>query len=65
MRQIYEQTLATPYAQQTRAGSGSRWVLVTVCSAVLLAQVDTSVVNLALQSIGLGFKPRSRACNGC
>ncbi len=53
MRQIYEQTLATPYAQQTRARSGSRWVLTTVCLAVLLAQVDTSVVNLALRSIGL------------
>ena len=56
MRQIYAQTLATPYAQQSRVGSGSRWVLVTVCSAVLLAQVDTSVVNLALQSIGLGLQ---------
>ena len=53
MQQIYEQTLATPYAQQTRARSGSRWVLTTVCLAVLLAQVDTSVVNLALRSIGL------------
>ncbi len=53
MRQIYEQALATPYAQQTRARSGSRWVLTTVCLAVLLAQVDTSVVNLALRSIGL------------
>jgi hypothetical protein len=50
MRQIYAETLATPYAQQSRASSGSRWVLVTVCLAVLLAQVDTSVVNLALRS---------------
>ena len=36
--------------------SGSRWVLVTVCLAVLLAQVDTSVVNLALRSIGQGLQ---------
>jgi hypothetical protein len=53
MRQSYAQTFAKPYAQQSRARSGSRWVLVTVCLAVLLAQVDTSVVSLALRSIGL------------
>ena len=53
MPRVYAQTLATPYAQQSRTRSGSRWVLATVCLAVLLAQVDTSVVNLALRSIGL------------
>jgi MFS transporter, DHA2 family, methylenomycin A resistance protein len=53
MPRVYAQTLATPYAQRSRTRSGSRWVLVTVCLAVLLAQIDTSVVNLALRSIGL------------
>ena len=53
MRQIYAQSLATsPCAQQSRTRPGSRWVLATACLAVLLAQVDTSVVNLALRSIG-------------
>jgi len=61
MRQIYAQTLATPYAQQSRARSGSRWVLVTVCLAVLLAQVDTSVVNLATRPIGAEFHARVSA----
>jgi len=55
MRQIYAHTLATPYAQQSRARSGSLWVLMTVCLAVLLAQVDTSVVNQALRSIRFGL----------
>jgi DHA2 family methylenomycin A resistance protein-like MFS transporter len=47
-------------AQRGRAASGfatgTRWLLVTMCLAVLLAQVDTSVVNLAMRSIGAGLR---------
>jgi hypothetical protein len=42
----------------TEAGreTGTRWLLVTMCLAVLLAQVDTSVVNLAMRVIGTGLR---------
>jgi len=36
--------------------SGKRWLLGTMCLAVLLAQVDTSVVNLAMRAIGAGLQ---------
>lgn len=36
--------------------SGQRWLLGTMCLAVLLAQVDTSVVNLAMRAIGSGLQ---------
>jgi hypothetical protein len=42
----------TKLAARFDIGSGKSWVLVTMCLAVLLAQVDTSVVNLAVHSIG-------------
>ncbi len=46
-------------ARRTRTesafGTGTRWLLVTMCLAVLLAQVDTSVVNLAMRAIGAGL----------
>ena len=35
---------------------GKPWVLVTMCLAVLLAQVDMSVVNLAVHSIGSALR---------
>ncbi len=39
-----------------RAHTGGKgWLLVALCLAVLLAQVDTSVVNLATRAIGAGF----------
>src|ERR1700742_691319 len=47
-------------AQRGRAepgfATGTRWLLVTMCLAVLLAQVDTSVVNLAMRAIGAGLR---------
>ena len=36
--------------------SSKRWLLGTMCLAVLLAQVDTSVVNLAMRAIGSGLQ---------
>jgi MFS transporter, DHA2 family, methylenomycin A resistance protein len=39
----------------TRVDAHRRWLLVTMCVAVLLAQVDTSVVNLAMRAIGAGL----------
>lgn len=33
-------------------------ILITLCFAVLIAQVDTSVVNLAIQPIGRYFHAR-------
>ncbi len=38
-----------------RAGPDRRLTLATLCLAVLLAQVDSSVVNLAVQPIGATF----------
>ena len=43
-----------PARSDTRPGKP--WVLVTMCVAVLLAQVDTSVVNLAVHSIGSALR---------
>ncbi len=42
----------------TTAAAGHRqgWVLLTLCLGVLVAQVDTSVVNLAIQPIGTAFR---------
>ena len=37
------------------AGRRQIWVLLTLCLGVLVAQVDTSVVNLAVQPIGAAF----------
>ena len=38
-----------------RYGSRKAMVLFTLCMGVLIAQVDTSVVNLAIHSIGSSF----------
>src|SRR6478752_5863562 len=38
--------------QQPDTRSGSQGLLMTMCLAVLLVQVDTSVVNLATRAIG-------------
>ncbi len=38
--------------EQADARSGSQFLLMTMCLAVLLVQVDTSVVNLATRAIG-------------
>lgn len=38
------------------AGHRQGWVLMTLCLGVLIAQVDTSVVNLAIQPIGAAFQ---------
>ena len=45
-------SLTDSFAQRSSAESGKGLLLVTMCLAVLLAQVDTSVVNLAVRSIG-------------
>jgi len=45
-------SLTDSFAQRSSAESGKGLLLVTMCMAVLLAQVDTSVVNLAVRSIG-------------
>src|ERR1700748_596917 len=37
--------------EQSETMSGSRFLLMTMCLAVLLVQVDTSVVNLATRAI--------------
>ena len=44
--------IQTKLAARSDIRPGNPWVLVTMCLAVLLAQVDTSVVNLAVHSIG-------------
>jgi DHA2 family methylenomycin A resistance protein-like MFS transporter len=38
--------------EQSNTRSGSQLLLMTMCLAVLLVQVDTSVVNLATRAIG-------------
>ena len=45
-------SLTDSFAQRSSAETGKGLLLVTMCMAVLLAQVDTSVVNLAVRSIG-------------
>ncbi|HEX4262409.1 MAG TPA: MFS transporter [Acetobacteraceae bacterium] len=47
----------TPATHELPAESGRRrgWVLATLCLGVLVAQVDTSVVNLAMQPIRASF----------
>ena len=50
MQQTATRTLASSHF-----GTGKRWLLATMCLAVLLAQVDTSVVNLAMRAIGAGL----------
>jgi DHA2 family methylenomycin A resistance protein-like MFS transporter len=53
MRQVSAAALRRPCSEPSSTRSGSRLLLVTMCLAVVLAQVDTSVVNLAVHSIGL------------
>ncbi len=43
-------------AARGHAATGRRLTLATLCLAVLLAQVDSSVVNLAVQLIGAAFR---------
>jgi MFS transporter, DHA2 family, methylenomycin A resistance protein len=43
-------------ATTATAGHRQGWVLLTLCLGVLVAQVDTSVVNLAIQPIGAAFR---------
>jgi EmrB/QacA subfamily drug resistance transporter len=50
MREAAVRTPANAYP-----GTGKQTLLVTMCLAVLLAQIDTSVVNLAMRSIGAGL----------
>jgi MFS transporter, DHA2 family, methylenomycin A resistance protein len=52
MRQLSAYTSASLHQQRSGAVAGKRWLLVTMCLAVLLAQIDTSVVNLAMRAIG-------------
>jgi MFS transporter, DHA2 family, methylenomycin A resistance protein len=54
MRQMSASALADRSAQ--RSGAGGPAILTTTCLAVLLAQVDTSVVNLALRSIAASLR---------
>jgi MFS transporter, DHA2 family, methylenomycin A resistance protein len=43
-------------ATTAAAAHRQAWVLLTLCLGVLVAQVDTSVVNLAIQPIGAAFQ---------
>jgi DHA2 family methylenomycin A resistance protein-like MFS transporter len=52
MPPLSARALTDSFAQRSSAASGKGLLLVTMCLAVLLAQVDTSVVNLAVRSIG-------------
>lgn len=48
-------TTPAPRALPAESGRARGWVLVTLCLGVLVAQVDTSVVNLAMQPIQASF----------
>jgi MFS transporter, DHA2 family, methylenomycin A resistance protein len=52
MRQEFAQPIISVVAETSSATVDRRWLLVTMCLAVLLAQVDTSVVNLAMHAVG-------------
>ena len=52
MPQALTRALGDAWVERSRASSSKGWLLFTMCLAVLLAQVDTSVVNLAVRSIG-------------
>ena len=55
MRQGLARTLTNAITDPPSETVDRRWLLVTMCLAVLLAQVDTSVVNLAVHAIGTGL----------
>lgn len=52
MPQALTRALGNSWVERSSASSGKGLLLFTMCLAVLLAQVDTSVVNLAVRSIG-------------
>jgi DHA2 family methylenomycin A resistance protein-like MFS transporter len=53
MQRVKTRCLADRYPERAHVGHGKGRLLLTMCLAVLLAQVDTSVVNLATRSIGV------------
>jgi MFS transporter, DHA2 family, methylenomycin A resistance protein len=52
MPQVTTRALTSTMTDRFSVSSGKGTLLATMCLAVLLAQVDTSVVNLAIRSIG-------------
>jgi EmrB/QacA subfamily drug resistance transporter len=48
-------TPINPASAATHRPAGRRLTLLTLCTAVLIAQIDTSVVNLAIRPIGAYF----------
>ncbi len=51
-------TAASLDTQDARPARQGLIILITLCLAVLIAQIDTSVVNLAVQPIGRYFHAR-------
>jgi hypothetical protein len=47
------------------AGRRQGWLLGTLCLGVLVAQIDTSVVNLAIQPIGGSFRASVAGLQWC
>ena len=52
-------------ADEQPAADRRALILLALCLGVLVAQVNTSVVNLAMHSIGATFARMWPPCNGC
>ncbi|HZZ62480.1 MAG TPA: hypothetical protein VFE63_15155 [Roseiarcus sp.] len=53
---LHEAKALSPFADEAHARN--RLTLPVLCSAVLIAQVDSSIVNLAARPIGAHFRRR-------